>query len=988
MLGDNRNSTTQRGVLLAEWLLSSGLRCWNATKAYGVPTYYCPRRLTRAGAVFSSIIDLMITSGDLIEPALQVRSDLSMGSDHHPVSLSFIMPQAPPPPSDHPRLLWHLSKLSHRDCKYASIFSDRVHPLMDRLQQATDSPTCPDINGLAVELTDLIHSCLDDSIGKKKPGAPGNAWFWNDTLQKAADYREKCRRRWQHESDCTKKVAKHDIYLEAAHQFKIECKRRKRQTWKAFCYTLATSDYAITTGIIKRIRRNRVTTPQFMHTEGPAAAALAMSRHLRNVFAGDTLPENRQPALPVSPGPHPLTFPASPNHNCPIDAELVDLMIRKRLARKKAPGIDHLRTEMLVPLGDPLVNVLVLLFQLCWKWSKVPEAWTVAQVVPIYKKGSPLDAGNFRPISLTSVFRKLLELCLQDQLIATAPELDIVQGGFRANRSAMDQALCLHELCEQHAADHYHERPVLAFLDIKSAYDTVDRTIIWRALELFVSAPLLSLLQSMFDSVQIQVLVQGEASPAFWPSTGVLQGSILSPFLYSVYINSLPEFLRGVRLPKNRSFDMPPRCLFNDLWINSLLYADDVVLIGTADSMPRLLRRAEEHSTQLGYRWNPDKCVIVNSPTVHGSSPLKLYGSAIPTATSFTYLGLPIDNKGKLNTGLLLQRNIQSALGAMRGGLQPLGLSSTSFSRLTAARLYTTFIRPKMEYGLAISLYLAKELKSLEKAQDQCLRMLFRGHRTASTAVFKHMTNLPSMEYRVDRLVFKMVCRIKNLPEDTLLSVITRACSAENYRWPKLVKNSTFWNTLPPSPTVRTRVSDNPTFQNKHCKEQRQQAFTAIITRTAPPPPVLLSACRKQIGIDPILFLPMTIYERSRLVRWRMGWLPARPLPCSKCGGVVHASRTHLLACLSVASRLNITGETTPNPLDYFLNNFLPTKKPVLLGIRPLTAKQAHLVQYWPELCQILLEMDQICLPDEEFPAEALAATGSQLLSWYQTPTE
>ncbi|KAG0895270.1 hypothetical protein G6F33_013670 [Rhizopus arrhizus] len=188
---------------------------------------------------------------------------------------------------------------------------------------------------------------------------------------------------------------------------------------------------------------------------------------------------------------------------------------------------------MLLPIADDLVPVLTLLFRLCWIWSAVPAAWCTAQVVPIYKKGDPLQPANYRPISLTSVLRKLFELCLQTTLEDTAPSLDPVQGGFRHSRSALDQALCLNELCRQHAIDHHGEPPVLAFLDIKSAYDTVDRAIIWRALETYISPALLGLLQCLFDKVSIEVLVSGFTSPAFWPRTGVLQASQLCFVLFA-----------------------------------------------------------------------------------------------------------------------------------------------------------------------------------------------------------------------------------------------------------------------------------------------------------------------------------------------------------------------------------------------------------------------------------------------------------------------
>lgn len=176
-----------------------------------------------------------------------------------------------------------------------------------------------------------------------------------------------------------------------------------------------------------------------------------------------------------------------------------------------------------------LVKLLVLLFTLCWQWSYVPPLWRHAQVVPIFKKGDPSLPSNYRPISLTSVLRKLLEFSLSPLLCRFSPTIDLAQGGFRPRRSALDQALCLHELMHAYFLKHHHY-PVVAFLDIKSAYDTVDRQVIWNALESSgTPLPLLSLLSHLFDDVTVSVLLSNHSSSPFSPSTGVLQGSVLSP---------------------------------------------------------------------------------------------------------------------------------------------------------------------------------------------------------------------------------------------------------------------------------------------------------------------------------------------------------------------------------------------------------------------------------------------------------------------------
>jgi hypothetical protein len=650
---------------------------------------------------------------------------------------------------------------------------------------------------------------------------------------------------------------------------------------------------------------------------------------------------------------------------------------------------------MLLPIIDDVPEVLDLLFSLCWIWCQIPKDWCTAQVVPIFKKGDPLQAANYRPISLTSVLRKLFELCLHDDLQKTAPPLDNVQGGFRAHRSTLDQALVLNELCRQHTIDHDFQPPILCFLDIKQAYDSVDRNIIWRALETHVSDPMLGILQSLFDNVHIEVLLAGTKSSTFWPSTGVLQGSILSPFLYSIYINSLPSALRSIRLPTVSTLHQTgQQRRYNGIWLNSLLYADDVVLIGTEETMPQLLKAAENHSLQLGYRWNPTKCVVVNSPAYSGDvSPLKLYGTSLPSALSFNYLGLPFNKVAQLDTDLLVAHNARSALTAMRLGLQALGIYSSSFSRLTSSRLYATFIRPKLEYGLAITTFTKATYKLIENAQNQCLRICFGGHSKASTAVYKHLTNLPSLRERIEHLTFKNLVRLQFLEADSTLVGSLRNCilhppiKTTGLRWPKLLKSNSLWQYLQvhfvgssstPIVTIPSWIQINGPYTKKHFTHYRSSNLQAILSHIDPP--VLLSACRPVLGVDPLLTLPMTVWERSRVLRWKMGWLPARPIAC-RCGHP-HASRNHLLQCLNVAGRLHVSPTASPNPLDFVINKLPRVKFTPSEHQQRVSNQLSRWSNWWPMVCQILLEIDMICLPDSEFSEAAQNTEGLTLLHW------
>lgn len=215
----------------------------------------------------------------------------------------------------------------------------------------------------------------------------------------------------------------------------------------------------------------------------------------------------------------------------------------------------------------------------------------------------------------------------------------------------------------------HEEYPVVAFLDIKAAYDSVDRSVIWGALANHLEPALLDLLKNMFDEVLVTVIMQNYESRTIRPRRGMLQGSILNPILYAVSIDDLPRRIRNgfqqaptltntltVSTPststvseaalqdqdrvslRNRS-----RRTYLRATIHLLLYADDVALVGSSEEIRLLLAMTELHSDHFGYRWSPPKCAILNArPGVR----YKLYGQILPSVDFFKYLGIPFNNKG------------------------------------------------------------------------------------------------------------------------------------------------------------------------------------------------------------------------------------------------------------------------------------------------------------------------------------------------------
>jgi len=104
----------------------------------------------------------------------------------------------------------------------------------------------------------------------------------------------------------------------------------------------------------------------------------------------------------------------------------------------------------------------------------VPSDWKIADIVPIFKKGAKDDPTNYRPVSLTSVPCKLMELLIKDSLKTFLDKKETIsnyQHGFTDGRSCLTN---LHESLESwtQALDEGFGIDVLC-LDYRKAFDSV-----------------------------------------------------------------------------------------------------------------------------------------------------------------------------------------------------------------------------------------------------------------------------------------------------------------------------------------------------------------------------------------------------------------------------------------------------------------------------------------------------------------------------------
>lgn len=421
----------------------------------------------------------------------------------------------------------------------------------------------------------------------------------------------------------------------------------------------------------------------------------------------------------------------------------------------KSAGESGICIEVFKMCRTAIVGSLNILFEFCLCNAVIPTEWTLARIQPVPKKGDLTKIENYRPISLTEVPRKLFEKCLSVAVNVYTEPLSLEQGGFRPRRGCIDQVGLLNEWLSQGLGDDCQKRIKLskfcAFLDIKAAYDSVYRPYLWDlCLRRGFPVELVNLLKALFDKNFSYIAINGRKSDRFQISSGVLQGSILSPTLYSIFIDDL--------IVKLNATDYYVKV--GDRKFCCLLYADDIVLFSDSErNLQNLLDTCQEHSFVNRYRFNGQKCAILANTVL--SLPFQLYGEDISVVDSFTYLGFAFDCRG-IKWHEHFERLVSRARKTLYF-LKNVGCNGHGFSLRTNLNIYKCLIRSIFEYGLAIAT--PSQSVVVERFHKEALRCLASVSDTACINTIGLFGELENVSIRRERLNYKYWKDVVNRPE-------------------------------------------------------------------------------------------------------------------------------------------------------------------------------------------------------------------------------
>lgn len=422
-----------------------------------------------------------------------------------------------------------------------------------------------------------------------------------------------------------------------------------------------------------------------------------------------------------------------------------------KIAAGKAPGPDKISIESL-RLPTCAFHLARIMNDILLDGKPAPNEWTKSIIVPIPKKRGARSLDQHRGISLMSLAAKVFNRIILDRLRPVIdPWLRKEQNGFRKERSTVQHILALRRICEE-AKAHKQELHMI-FIDFRKAFDSVARAQLPTLLDAYGVPPKLQFaICSLYENTESYVRTKDGVSDAFHTQSGVLQGDVLAPFLFTLYIDmamriAIPTDEDGFILERKRSRRHSERS------ISVLAYADDLVLTSsTAKGAQAMLTRLEETCKPLGLLINcsKTKAVSLNAKVL---PQFMTHEGQVDHCNSFLYLGSIVPS----STEDFERR--KSLAWAAAGKLKPLWLSGISLDAKNT--LFQSIIEPILSYAAetwTINPALERKIDGTHSRLLRFIRGISWRSKKTNACLYK--------EAKIDPLSVQLRKRRKNLVAD------------------------------------------------------------------------------------------------------------------------------------------------------------------------------------------------------------------------------
>ena len=301
---------------------------------------------------------------------------------------------------------------------------------------------------ILVDLYARLNTAAEEAIPKTKCGKFMPKPFWNERLKQTIETREILYKKYKR----GKSVQNYILWKKAKAEHKRAVVEEKRASWKklATSYNYRTPK-AIIYEIIRRIKGNaRRVTNVLKDGNQYYTTHQEIANKLGETFSDISSTENYRPEFRIRKDQEEgvqLNFQTDVEKDYNKPFTIGELQTALQRTKNTAPGQDDVHYGMLREMPAGAKQYLLGVFNKFWNESYFPDQWRDATVIAFPKpEKDHSDAGNYRPITLTSCLSKTMERMINTRLceyLEMKKELSNIQNGGRRGRSTGDHLVRL-----------------------------------------------------------------------------------------------------------------------------------------------------------------------------------------------------------------------------------------------------------------------------------------------------------------------------------------------------------------------------------------------------------------------------------------------------------------------------------------------------------------------------------------------------------------
>jgi hypothetical protein len=441
--------------------------------------------------------------------------------------------------------------------------------------------------------------------------------------------------------------------------------------------------------------------------------------------------------------------------------------------------LDLIPTKLLKSAIDSLLIPITTIINLSLAEGSFPDSFKIAIVKPLLKKFSlpPDDLASYRPISNLNFISKILERIIHTRItvhLQSFPSICPFQSAYRKFHSTETALLRIQN--DLLLAIDKRKLSALVLLDLSAAFDTIDHSILLDRMSTSfgITGSALSLLSSYLTNRTQSVSINGHSSPPSPMQTGVPQGSVLGPLLFTLYTTPLGHILSSTPISYH-------------------FYADDTQLYISFESnkadvslttLSTVLETVHDWLISNRLSVNPSKTeyLIIGTHQQRAkliASSITFEGTILTPSDSTRNLGVIFDKD------LSLKQHISAICKTSYYHIRQIRQVRSSLDFNSAIILANSLVSSKLDYCNSLYYGLpAASLDRLQKVQNSLARVVdpsVRRHHHI-TPTLKRLHWLPIQQrihFKIASLTYKT---LKNLQPSYLSDLLTPYVPSRNLR--------------------------------------------------------------------------------------------------------------------------------------------------------------------------------------------------------------